>query len=170
MELEEWLLENARNRFGEMDVYAMLGGWHIVRTNLDFWRTRMNPSVTYTLVEDTPRILLRDTVRYGPLGKPPRTIKGFDVQSSRLSSHFVWRGAGLMRPLTSGWFVLGHDEAYSEWAVTYFSATPFTKAGMDIYSRKPCLSEEKVSEVIGGMSDNEHLERHARTLFSPVHE
>lgn len=168
--LEEWLFENARDRFGEVDVWKMLGVWYVARTNLDFWRTRMNPSVTYTLVEETPRVKLRDTVRYGPLGKPPRKIRGFDEQNPHLSSLFLWRGSGLIRPLMSGWFVLGHDEEYAEWAVTYFAKTPFTEAGMDVYSREPRLSEGKVAEIVAGMSDNEHLERHARTLFSPVHE
>lgn len=169
--LEEWLFRHARECFGEVDIHKMLGVWYIVRTNLDFWRTRKNPSVTYTPIEFEPRAKLRDTVRYGPLGKPPRKILGADEQNPHLPSLFLWRGAGLFtRFLSSGWFILDHDEEYAEWAVTYFSATPFTKAGMDIYARKPHLSEEKVAEIVAGMSDDELLERRARTLFSPVHE
>jgi hypothetical protein len=37
--------------------------------------------------------------------------------------------------------------------------TPFTGAGIYV-----------VAEIVAGMSDNEHLERHAKTAFSPVHE
>lgn len=171
MSLEEWLLRNAGSRFGEVDAWKMLGVWYIVRTNLDFWRTRENPSVTYTLIESAPRVKLRDTVRYGPVGEPPRRILGADEQDPRLSSLFLWRGSGpFTRFLKSGWLFLGHDEDYAEWAVTCFAATPFTKAGMDIYAREPRLSEEKVTEIIAQMSDNEFLAKHARTLFSPVHE
>ncbi|MGI8540022.1 MAG: hypothetical protein ACR2N0_09630 [Rubrobacteraceae bacterium] len=169
--LEEWLFRNAKSRLGEVDVHKMLGVWYVVRTNLDFWRTRKNPSVTYTLIEEEPRVRLRDTVRYGSLGEPPRKIIGVDEQNPHLSSLFLWRGSGLFtRFLESGWFLLGHDEEYSEWAVTYFSKTPFTDAGMDIYARKPFLSGGKVAEIAAGMSDNEHLERQAGTLFAPAHE
>lgn len=149
----------------------MLGTWYVVRTNLDFWRTRENPSVTYTPIEFAPRVRLRDTVRYGPTSEPPRKISGFDEQNPHLPLSFSWRGSGpLTRFLKSRWFFLDHDEDYAEWAVTYFTATPFTKAGMDIYARRPFLPEEKVAEIVGGMSDNELLERQAETLFSPVHE
>ncbi|MBA2693406.1 MAG: hypothetical protein H0U65_13100 [Rubrobacter sp.] len=141
--LEEWILRNARERFGEVDVHKMLGVWCVVRTNLEFWRTRRNPSVTYTPVEFEPRARLRDTVRYGPIGKPPRKIVGFDVRGPDRPSRFLWRGAGLMRPITSEWFLLGHDEEYVEWAATHFSKTPFTDAGMDVYARKPHISEGK---------------------------
>lgn len=168
--LEEWLFRNARSRFGGVEIHKMLGVWHVVRTNLDFWRTRNNPSVTYTPVEGSPATVLRDVVRHGPLGETPKKIVGFDEQNPHLSSSFRWRGAGLMRPLTSAWFVLGHDEEYAEWAITYFAKTPFTEAGMDVYARKPHLSEERVSEILAGISDNEHLVRHAKTLFTSVHE
>lgn len=71
--------------------------------------------------------------------------------------------------MKSDWFLLDHDEDYAEWAVTYFSATSFTKAGMDIYARKPDLPKEKIAEIVAGMSDNELLKEQAKTLFSPAH-
>ncbi len=171
MSLEEWLSQNAGSRFGEVDPWRMLGVWYIVRTNLDFWRTRKNPSVTYTPIEHAPRMKPRDTVRYGPAGKPPRKIPGVDTRDPDLSSRFLWRGSGpLTRFLKSRWFFLDHDEEYAEWAVTYFSKTPFTDAGIDIYAREPHLSEGKVAEIIAQMSDNELLERQAGKLFSPAHQ
>lgn len=72
--------------------------------------------------------------------------------------------------LKSDWLLLDHDEEYAEWAVTYFSKTPFTDAGMDVYARSPSLSEAKVAEIVDRMSDNGFLGKQARTLYSPVHE
>jgi hypothetical protein len=48
---------------------------------------------------------------------------------------------------TSNWQVLGYDPDQG-WAVTYFSKTLFTPAGLDIYVRDPTsVSKEVVEEI-----------------------
>jgi hypothetical protein len=49
---------------------------------------------------------------------------------------------------SSKWQVLGYD-ARAGWAVTYFSKTLFTPAGMDLYVRDPTsVSHELVDQIL----------------------
>lgn len=55
-----------------------------------------------------------------------------------------------------------------EWAVTYFAATVFSPAGVDIYSREKRTAEERVVRAVrqglGGMQD-EGLRRLGEELY-----
>lgn len=49
---------------------------------------------------------------------------------------------------SSNWQVLGYD-AQAGWAITYFSKTLFTPAGMDLYVRDPTsVSPELVQKIL----------------------
>lgn len=49
---------------------------------------------------------------------------------------------------SSQWQVLGYDER-AGWAVTYFSKTLFTPAGMDLYARDPtAVNKELIEEIL----------------------
>jgi len=50
--------------------------------------------------------------------------------------------------VSSRWQVLGYDER-AGWAVTYFSETLFTPAGLDLYVRDPgAVGKELVKEIL----------------------
>lgn len=65
------------------------------------------------------------------------------------------RGKGLLTPITSHWQLLGCSlaPAQPEWAVTYFSSTMFTPAGLDVYVRHGSagLSDEQVKVIVQGL-------------------
>ena len=65
---------------------------------------------------------------------------------------FCRRGKGLLAIASSHWQLLGAalaPAATPEWAVTYFSKTIFTPAGLDVYARGPKgLSDEQVAMIV----------------------
>ncbi|OWT41912.1 hypothetical protein C362_00278 [Cryptococcus neoformans Bt1] len=66
-------------------------------------------------------------------------VKGIDTLSPGSNgATFDWKGKGLLFFVHSHWEVLGYGKEVEqglEWAVTYFSKTLFTPAGIDIYVR-----------------------------------
>ena len=72
--------------------------------------------------------------------------------------------------VSSHWEVLGYGdlEGEQQWAVTYFSKTLFTPAGIDVYSRKKeGLSEAvmaAVKEAIAGI-EHEPVKKLAEEIF-----
>ncbi len=154
-----------------LDAPQFCGKWYIIRTSLNFWQRRMNPSVTYTLMEPGARTKLLDIIHYGPVGQSPKQLIGVDTQDKVNPNLFRWRGrSGLGWLFGSEWCVLDHDAACQDWAVTYFSGTPVTQAGLDIYARKPNLSSAKLVEILGRLQGQEFLARYTTVLFAPVHE
>jgi hypothetical protein len=165
------VLNYNRSHGKPFDVPQFCGKWYIVRTSLDFWQRRVNPSVTYTLMEPGARTKLLDIIHYGPVAKPPKQLIGIDTQDKTNPHLFHWRGrSGLSWLLTRDWVVLDHDAACQEWAVTYFSNTLVTRAGIDIYARKPPLPAGKLEEILARLKGSEFLASYTAALFSPVHE
>ncbi|MCX6048220.1 MAG: lipocalin family protein [Chloroflexi bacterium] len=154
-----------------LDVTKFCGKWYIIRTSLNFWQRRVNPSVTYTLMEPGARTKLLDIIHYGPAGKSPKQVVGVDTQDKTNPNLFQWRGrSGLSWLFGSEWLVLDHDDACQAWAVTYFSSTPVTQAGIDIYARQPNLSSAKLAEIQAQLQANQFLASYASVLFAPMHE
>ena len=136
-----------------IDPAALAGRWYIVETSLDFWQRRSNPSITYTQqrYKGVPRLL--DQVRYTNAAGQPKQIVGYDYELAGEQGHFLW----LAQPrylffLKSRWGLVAHDPEYREWAVTYFSKTLFTAAGIDIYARKPNLAPQARQQIIEQIS------------------
>jgi len=139
-----------------------MGRWHIVYTSLDFWRNRFNPTVTYTL--EGERIL--DEVRYTNERGSPQQVVGYDVVLHHGGSLFQWRAKDwYLRFLTSQWGVIDHDDACEQWAMTYFSKTLFTAAGMDIYARAPVLDDAPYQQILTRIAQLEFLHEHVAALY-----
>jgi histidinol-phosphatase (PHP family) len=66
--------------------------------------------------------------------------------------------------------VVDHDPQCAEWAVTYFSATPFTKAGIDLYARTPTLSSGQSALILDRLQHHGFLREQTATLFTPHHQ
>ncbi|MCI0674110.1 MAG: hypothetical protein L0Y64_26990 [Myxococcaceae bacterium] len=169
-----------------LDISGFAGTWYVVRTNLEFWNERSrrtHPSITYTHRPRTPGedinaggVVLGDVVRYrvfdpstGRSSDAEKTVVGKDTQLGKTGG-FRWRGAGPLFLLTSRWGVVAHDPDCAEWAVTHFSATGFTKEGMDIYSRTPTLSGEREREIMERLRSHPQLRDKAVGFFATVHE
>lgn len=143
-----------------VDLAALSGTWHVVRTTLPFWERRRDPRITYRVL---PGGRLDDLVEHAS-GR----VHGIDTQDAEVPRLFHWRGTGLVtRWLTSDWYLLAHDEAYARWAVTFFGATRFTPEGMDVYARGPELAEATVAAALEPLRHHPTVAGLVPRLFTP---
>lgn len=77
----------------------------------------------------------------------PKTIKGIDTPVG--DGAWKWRGSGMLKMTTSNWEVLGWGERDGErWVVTWFEASMFTPAGVDVYcDQKKGISEGLYNDI-----------------------
>ncbi|OXC67480.1 hypothetical protein AYX13_03989 [Cryptococcus neoformans] len=123
-----------------------MGKWGVVWSTLPMWKDKKDVTITYTPVArrcETRIVEFEDLVEYKTRsstdGSKTNTIKGIDTLSPGSNgATFDWKGKGLLFFVHSHWEVLGYGKEVEqglEWAVTYFSKTLFTPAGIDIYVR-----------------------------------
>ena len=140
------------------DLPWLCGTWHVTHSTLPMWKNKRNVRIAYTRL---PGNKLDDLVTYQNLkSKELHSVHGIDTPKK--DGAYLWRGKGLLKIATSRWEVLGwggggahaapihpagtetvqvsaptvEEEDAEQWVVTYFAKTPFTPAGIDIYSRK----------------------------------
>ncbi|KIR74296.1 hypothetical protein I310_01898 [Cryptococcus deuterogattii CA1014] len=121
-----------------------MGKWDVVWSTLPMWRDKKEFE---DLVEYRARSSTDGSKTYTskcqnkePSGRADDiAVKGTDTLSPASNgATFDWKGKGLLFFVHSHWEVLGYGkdvEQGLEWAVTYFSKTLFTPAGIDIYVR-----------------------------------
>ncbi|KAG9096002.1 hypothetical protein FRC07_011002, partial [Ceratobasidium sp. 392] len=130
--------------------------------------SRSDVTITYTplvsaapsTTPDSDPIRFDDIVEYRSRSSPGSSrskVVGIDTlqdapkdapEGFRPAASYHWRGKGLLKVASSQWQVLGYDER-AGWAVTYFSKTLFTPAGLDLYVRDPgAVSKELVEEIL----------------------
>ncbi|CAF0957227.1 unnamed protein product [Rotaria sordida] len=138
----------------DFDPNRALGLWHILATNLDMWKDKLTPTITYSIHDQLPdgRLRLNDLVEYytrRPFrGFVPTDIRGIDTQSISKSSRFQWRGNGLLKLFTSEFGIIfvdnetPIDQPY-QWIGTMFSSTLFTNAGVDLMTRTQYLTRKQ---------------------------
>ncbi|KAF8305157.1 hypothetical protein DL93DRAFT_371183 [Clavulina sp. PMI_390] len=169
------------------DIDKFMGKWHVLHSSLPLWKNKKDVTITYTPLgsvdpSSTPSddpIRFNDIVEYrsaSSTSSPPSTrsrIEGIDTlqpppkdapDGYRPAASYKWRGKGWLMIASSKWQVLGYGD---DWAVTYFSATLFTPAGIDIYSRSEGgvskkLYENIVSQLTSGGGEMQKL---AESLF-----
>ena len=140
----------------------LTGTWFICFSNFPMWTKgdKINPTFNYEIMENRKdNNMLSDEVRYIKNGKE-KSIKGIDTQSASDSTAFVWRGKGLLKPLSSKWKVALIDEENGEWAVIYFSKTLFTPEGVDIISKNNSLSNAVWEQIRLRISADPLLAKH----------
>ena len=161
-------------RTGRLDPRVVAGTWYVTRTSLPLWRRLDNPSVTYAPLPDG-RVV--DTVR-ATAGGRPRLIVGLDRPLHPSPGHgpdgegrFEWRGLAFPTRFTpSRWEVLAHDPAGAEWAVTVFAPTPFTPAGLDVYTRAPRLLPDLETSLLRLLETLPQARAFVPRLFAPRHD
>jgi len=161
------------------NIVGFMGKWYVVHSTLPLWKNKKDVTITYTLPESLepsqpPAFeLLRfdDIVQYrsatASSSSNPWTVQGVDTllrpdapQSSfKPGASFRWRGKGLLKITSSRWQVLGYGDG---WAVTFFSKTIFTPAGIDIYSRdEKGVSEELYDQIMMGLSRHQETKKNS---------
>ncbi|CAM2727175.1 unnamed protein product [Rotaria socialis] len=153
----------------EFDPRRALGLWHILATNLDMWKTKLAPTITYSIHDELPdgRIRINDLVEYYTkrlfAGFAPASIKGIDTQSANKPSRFQWRGNGLLKLFTSDFGIIFVDNETPasqpyQWIGTMFSSTLFTHAGVDLMAQYLTQKQELHDEQIRIASENGTLQ------------
>eukprot|EP00026_Physarum_polycephalum_P016826 Phypoly_transcript_17839.p1 GENE.Phypoly_transcript_17839~~Phypoly_transcript_17839.p1 ORF type:complete len:185 (-),score=25.40 Phypoly_transcript_17839:102-656(-) len=134
-----------------------MGSWFVVWSTLPLWKGKKDVKITYTpLASNSVGALIDDLVEYRKASAPstssPSTVRGIDTRDdSANGATWNWRGKGLLMIASSHWEIIGYDTESEdpEWAVTHFSKTLFTPAGLDIYMRQPLTSAEGRAVVDG---------------------
>ncbi|WVW83948.1 hypothetical protein I302_105971 [Kwoniella bestiolae CBS 10118] len=135
---------------GTFDRSWFMGKWGVAWSTLPMWKGKKDVTITYTPIPGTTdHTKFEDLVEYrkesASEGSKPSTVKGVDTLTPGANAAtFDWKGSSYLFFVHSHWEVLGYgkDEVDGlEWAVTFFSKTLFTPAGIDIYLRSSSLPE-----------------------------
>lgn len=153
-----------------LDVQAFSGQWFICHTSLSFWRGKTHPTITYTASGAYSPARILDEVRYHDAQGRPQAVVGYDRLLDTKGSALEWVAQPwYLRFLRSTWGVVAHDAHYAQWAVTYFSKTLFTAAGMDIYARSLPLENARYREILAQVAAIEFLQPHLTALYATQH-
>ncbi|CAN5353630.1 hypothetical protein BH09ACT1_BH09ACT1_07690 [soil metagenome] len=122
------------------------GTWRIGATNFPMWLRgdRLRPYFRYDLRTADP-LVLDDVVGYTTADGVEKTIVGVDRMRH---DGFVWRGAGLLRFVTSRWAVAGATED-SNILVIRFAKSRLSPAGVDVVVREGTDSLAFRTQVAG---------------------
>lgn len=155
----------------ELDPAQLMGDWYVVQTTLDFWDERTDPLLRYTPLppDETGAARWTDTVHFRKNGKA-KTVSGIDTQSRTRAGHFQWRGTGLLASMTSQCSIVALDPG-GQWAVSWFSATLATPAGMDILVRELPARPEWIAAAEAQIARHPELQQwwqHARPTVHTV--
>ena len=125
----------------------IIGTWFIVQTSLPLWLKgdKLNPTLTYTPMQRKGKEVLQDEVKYTQKGKQ-KVITGYDTMDPSNPDAFSWRGKGWLSLFTSKCEIRLID-TNGQWAVSWFSKTPFTPEGVDIISRTPTLDAATIDKI-----------------------
>ncbi|CAF1251882.1 unnamed protein product [Rotaria sp. Silwood1] len=130
----------------EFDPYRATGLWHILATNLNMWKNKLTPTVTYSIHDQLPdgRVRLNNLVEYYSkrlcVGYRPTSIEGIDTQLSHKPSRFQWRGNGILKFFTNdSGFIFVDNETTSDrpyqWVAKIYDSTLFSSGGIDLMTR-----------------------------------
>lgn len=103
------------------------GRWIIRGTNFPLWlsKKRSDPTIQYEKSKNSPLKFL-DIVTYKNNKGQQKKIIGIDTYKQ---NHFVWRGRGLLKILSSKWSILTITDAI---LVIKFERSFLTPAGIDV--------------------------------------
>jgi hypothetical protein len=130
----------------ELDIYRATGLWHILATNINTWKDKLTPTVTYSIHAQLPdgRVCLNDLVEYYNkrpcVGYRPTSLEGIDTQLTSQTSRYQWRGQGIWKFLTNDFgFIFVDNETASDrpyqWVATISSSTLFSSGGINLMTR-----------------------------------
>ncbi|CAF0965890.1 unnamed protein product [Rotaria sordida] len=130
----------------EFDPYRATGLWHILATNLNIWKNKLTPTVTYSIHDQLPdgRVRLNNLVEYYSkrlcVGYRPASIEGIDTQLPNKPSRYQWQGNGILKFFTNeSGFIFVDNETTSDrpyqWVAKIYSPTLFSSGGIDLMTR-----------------------------------
>ena len=142
----------------------LAGTWHVLESTFPMWLEgpKTDPSFTYRVIEGGESPRMDDLVAYLKDGEPD-TIAGIDTQDPEDSSHFTWRGKGLLFLFKSEWYMVMRAVDRS-WAVIYFSSTIATPEGVDIIARTPTLPGATLEGIRAAIAADPRLREKATGL------
>ncbi len=125
-----------------LSLQSLEGKWYIHYSNFPMWLKgdKLNPTFTYTVGQQGQKSGLKDAVQYVKKGVL-KQISGFDTPADSTNQSFIWRGAGLLKFVTSRWRIL-YVNPNQNWAIIQFEKTLFTPAGYDVIARQAQLDAE----------------------------
>ncbi|KAL3428192.1 hypothetical protein PVAG01_01701 [Phlyctema vagabunda] len=159
--------------FRQPTVEWLVGTWSVTHSTLPMWRKAKNVRITYKIIPPTTPdgpTLLDDEVCSVPTARTllpqPKSIKGIDTPDG--AGGWDWKGKGLLKIASSHWEILGWGERDGErWVVTYFAASMFTPAGLDIYSsKKEGISEGLAKDIIASLQKSKSRDMSALVTAS----
>jgi hypothetical protein len=130
----------------EFDPYRATGLWHILATNLNTWKDKLTPTVTYSIHDQLPdrRVRLNDLVEYNSkrpcIGYRPTSVEGIDTQLATKASRYQWQGNGIYKLFKKDFgFIFVDNETTSDrpyqWVAILFSSTLFSSSAIDLMTR-----------------------------------
>ncbi|RSH87331.1 hypothetical protein EHS25_003240 [Saitozyma podzolica] len=171
-------LRDAQDGADGFDRAWFMGTWNVAWSTLPMWKDKKNVNIHYVSLTDESRpTKFESTVSYIKQSQPdtasPSTVRGVEALTPGTNgATFDWRGRNWLFFVHSHWEVLGYgdDQAGLEWAVTFFSKTLFTPAGIDIYVRPSRQSD--TADVVPPPQDarNELVGRIAAALQGATEE
>ncbi|WP_150308669.1 hypothetical protein [Planctomonas psychrotolerans] len=120
---------------GPSQLSTLLPGiWTLRATTFPLWRSgrRLSPTFSYRLLPGRT-LRLHDSVSYRTRTGESRRILGTDT-FREATGDFVWRGSGVLAPLSAAWRVSGSNGDGTV-LVLRFSRTLVTPAGIDVLAR-----------------------------------
>ena len=160
----------------ELDIYRATGLWHILATNVNFWKDKLTPTVTYSIHNQLPdgRVCLNDLLEYYSkrpcLGYRPSSMEGIDTQLTRKTSRFRWQGNGLLKFFTSdcGFIFIDHqtdsDRPY-QWIATVSSSNLFSNGGMSLMTRTRQPPAHVLNDFVRFCRENSLLRGKSANMF-----
>ena len=123
------------------------GSWCIAATNFPRWLSgeRREPRFSYEVLSTDP-LVLADEVSYLTAEGDQKRIIGKDTWKH---DEFVWRGKGLLKPLTSRWHIAGAADDGTV-LVMRFEQSFATPGGIDIVVREGTSHPELRKAVARG--------------------
>lgn len=160
----------------EFNPNRALGLWHILATNLNMWKNKLTPTITYSIHNQLPdgRVQLNDLVEYYTrrpfVGFVPTDVKGIDTQSTYKPSRFQWQGNGVLKLFRSDFGFICVDNETPEdqpyqWVATIFGSTLFTSAGIDLMTRTRQPPTHVLNKFVRLCQDHPILKSKAANMF-----
>lgn len=140
------------------------GTWYLIQSNFPMWikGDNINPVVNYSIVEQNDEQVLSVQLNYLHKGKV-KTIQGYDYPHPARLNTYKWRDNRFFNLFSGRWEVRLADPN-GNWAVSWYSGTPFTPKAVEIMSRSPKLDTETLEAIKAAMYNDEKLKPYAETL------
>ena len=126
------------------------GTWFIAATNMPIWLSgeRREARLSYELLGTDPLVLAEEVSFTTTEGEPKRIV----AKNTWKHDEFVWRGKGLLKPLTSRWHIAGAADDGTV-LVLRFDQSLARHAGIDIVVREGTSHPELRKAVARGTQD-----------------